>query len=298
MTDLGPARRQLARIQATPEPLKKVLRPLKNFLFTMHRDKAAAWVLERPEAMDEPSLDVMRFGACDFRETEDAHTMAAPVGWPKYMAAEMERQGTRLAFQNLFVWHFDDFPDEATMLKRRRRRRGAPDVIIIQTGGFPAMRHVLGFNLWSFLARENMGRHLGRLMHPIWRVISVILMAIGRPAPWSPPDPGLREFVAMVRRTWPGVPIEFWQQSEPVLRGFWKKSVADRLLEEALPILAELEIPVLDAPPIPHTMALRGANGMNLNRRGSRAVGSWYADHLLAKYGALAKTEAERVAGR
>ncbi len=290
------AQRSLARIQAVPEPLKKLLRPIKNVLFTMHRDEAATWVLERPESPDERYLDVLRFGACDFRETEHAHTMEAPVGWPKHMAAEMERQGVTLAFQNLFVWHFEDFPDEKLMIKRRRKRRGRPDVILIQTGGFPAMKHIWGFNIWSFLARENLGRRLGWWMNPIWRVMNVILMVFGRPAPYSGPDPQLAEFVATVRRVWPGVPIEFWQQSDPVLQGFWKKSVAQRLIEETVPILDDLDIPVVDAPPIPNVMALRGANGMNLNHRGSLAVGAWYADHLLANFGHLAKSATQRAA--
>lgn len=175
------AARSLARIQATPAPLKRVLKPVKDLIFDMPRDEAALWTLERPEADDVPYLDVLRFGACDFRETAHAHTMAAPVGWPRYMAEDMRREGVELAFQNLFVWHFEDFPDEATAIKRRRRRRGRPDVIIIQTGGYPAMRHIFGFNIWSFLARENLGRRLGPLMRPIWRVMDPILRVFGRP---------------------------------------------------------------------------------------------------------------------
>ncbi len=290
------AARSLARIQATPAPLKKLLKPVKDVLFDMPRDEAALWTLERPEAEDVPYLDVLRFGACDFRETEHAHTMAAPVGWPRYMADDMRREGVELAFQNLFVWHFEDFPDEATAIKRRRRRRGRPDVIVIQTGGYPAMRHIFGFNIWSFLARENLGRRLGPLMHPIWRVMDVILRAFGRPAPWHPVEPGLSEFVAMLRRVWPGVPIEFWKMNDPVLEGFWRRDIAERLIAEAEPVLEQLELPVVEAAPIPQTMALRGANGSNFNEAGSRAVGHHYALHLLARYRHLARTAAERKA--
>lgn len=290
------AARSLARVAATPAPLKAVLRPIKNVLFDMPRDQAALWVLERPEDPDRPYLDVLRFGACDFRETKDAHTMAAPVGWPVYLAEEFERVGIELAFQNLFVWHFEDFPDEQTTKKRRRKRRGKPDVIIIQTGGYPAMRHIWGFNVWSFLARENLGRRLGPLMHPIWRVMDLILRAFGRPAPWHPTEPGLTEFVEMVRELWPGVPIEFWEQNDPVLEGFWRRDIAERLIEEATPVLAELEIPIIAPAPIPQTMALRGANGMNFNNDGSRAVGAHYGLHLLARYRHLARSANERKA--
>ncbi len=291
------AERDLARIAATPEGLKKVLRPVKKLIFDMPRDKAALWVLEKPEGDDDsPYLDVLRFGACDFRETKHAHTMAADVGWPRYMADEFARQGITLAFQNLFVWHFGDFPDEATMVKRRRKRRGRPDVIIVQTGGYPAVRHVFGFNLWSFLARENFGRRLGYLMYPIWRVMDLLLRVFGRPAPWHGPEEGLEEFILQVQRVWPGVPIEFWHQNDPVLEGFWVRGVADRLIEEAGPVLEELEIPVVDAAPIPQVMSLRGANGLNFNEAGSRAVGFHYANHLLARYRHLALRPSERAA--
>lgn len=289
------AARDLARIQATPEGLKKLLRPIKDVVFDMPRDQAALWVLEKPEE-EVAYLDVLRFGACDFRETENAHTMAAPVGWPRYMGEEFERAGVKLAFQNLFVWHFGDFPDEATMLKRRRKRRGRPDVIIVQTGGFPAVRHIFGFNIWSFLARENLGRRLGPLMHPIWRVMDVFLRAFGRPAAWHGPEPELEDFIAQLQRVWPGVPIEFWKQNDPVLEGFWVRSVADRLIEESTPVLERLDVPMLEAAPIPEVMALRGANGLNFNERGSRAVGTYYALHLLARYRHLAKTPSQRKA--
>ncbi|MEH3053619.1 MAG: hypothetical protein PGN13_06345 [Patulibacter minatonensis] len=294
--DVERAARSLDRARATPAPLKRLLRPVKRLLFDVPRDEAALWVLERPEADDVPYLDVLRFGACDFRETEHAHTMAAPVGWPRYMADDLAAAGVHLAFQNLFVWHFEDFPDEATTVKRRRRRRGRPDVIIIQTGGYPALRHVFGFNIWSFLARENLGRRLGPLMRPIWRVMSVVLRVIGRPAPWHPVEPGLSEFVTMVRRVWPGVPIEFWDMNDPVLEGFWRRDIAQRLVDDATASLAELGVPQLPAAPIPQTMALRGANGSNFNAAGSRAVGAHYAQGLLARHGHLARSAAERAA--
>lgn len=297
MDEVQKAARDLERIAATPETLKKLLRPIKKLVFDMPRDRAAGWVLEKPEAGDDsPYLDVLRFGACDFRETKHAHTMEAPVGWPLRMAEEFDRQGVHLAFQNLFVWHFGDFPDEATMVKRRRRRRGRPDVIIVQTGGYPAVRHVFGFNLWSFVARENVGRRMGYLMYPIWRVMDVLLRIFGRPAPWHGPEEGLEEFVDQLQRVWPGVPIEFWHQNDPVLEGFWIRSVAERLIAEASPVLEARDIPVIDAAPIPQTMALRGANGLNFNAAGSRAVGFHYANHLLARYRHLALRPSERAA--
>lgn len=296
MTDdtVAKAQRSLDRMAATPEGLKRLLRPIKNLVFGMPRDEASTWTLEKPEAPDERYLDVLRFGACDFRETEHAHTMAAPVGWPRYMGEAMKRQGVSLAFQNLFVWHFQEFPDRSVIVKRRRKRRGAPDVIVIQTGGFSTMRHLFGYNLWSFLARENFGRRLGRLMHPIWRVMNVGLRIVGRPAPYYGPDEQLAAFIATVREIWPGVPIEFWQPNEPLLEGSWRRDIAERLVDEATPILEAAEVPIVGPPPIPATMALRGANGMNFNARGSAAVGDWYANHLLAKYGHLAKSAAER----
>ena len=292
--ELAKIERSVARIQATPESIKKVLRPLRNFVFDMPRDEASTWVLERPDSPDEPFLDVLRFGACDFRETQHAHTLAAPVGWPRYMAEAMDHRGVKLAFQNLFVWHLEEFPDEAVIVKRRRNRRGRPDVVVIQTGGFSTMRHLWGYNLYSFLARENLGRRLGPLMHPIWRIMSVILRLVGRAAPYYGPQAQLAQFIATVRRLWPDVPIEFWNQNEPLLQGAWRRDIAERLIAEATPILAEAGVPIIDPPPLPPTMALRGANGMNFNARGSRAVGDWYANHLLARYGHLARTRAER----
>lgn len=291
------AARDLDRIASLPAPIKKILKPIKKVAFDIPRDKAALWVLDKPEDGDDsPYLDVLRFGACDFRETKHAHTMAAEVGWPRYMDDEFRRQGYKLAFQNLFVWHFGDFPDEATMLKRRRKRRGRPDVIIIQTGGYPASRHVFGYNVWSFLARENFGRRLGYLMYPIWRVMDVGLKLVGRAAPWHGPDEGLEAFLEQIERVWPGVPVEFWYQNDPVLTGYWIESIAQRLIDETQPILESRDIPIIDPAPIPQTMALRGANGLNFNEAGSRAVGFHYANHLLARYRHLALRPSERAA--
>lgn len=291
------AARDLDRIAALPTPIKKILKPIKKIAFDMPRDKAALWVLDKPEDGDDsPYLDVLRFGACDFRETKHAHTMAAEVGWPRYMDEEFGHQGYKLAFQNLFVWHFGDFPDEATMLKRRRKRRGRPDVIVIQTGGYPASRHIFGYNVWSFLARENFGRRLGYLMYPIWRVMNIGLKLFGRAAPWHGPDEGLEAFIEQLNRVWPGVPIEFWYQNDPVLEGYWVRSIAQRLIDETQPILESHDIPIIDPAPIPQTMTLRGANGLNFNEAGSRAVGVHYANHLLARYRHLALRPSERAA--
>src|ERR1700712_1074224 len=291
--------RKLGAISArTPRPVKFVVKPIWNFFFGIPEDQASKWMLEKPTDPSEPYLDVIRFGSCDYRATEHAHTMEAPVGWPKNMGESMEARGVKLAFQNIFVWHFEDFPTLEQLIKYRKDR-GAPDVIVIQTGGMSTMAHLWGFNLFSFALRENIGRRLGRLMTPIWRfIIAPTLLRIGRPAPYYGPQKQLAAFVEMVSEHWPGVPIEHWDQTPPVYPGFWKLAVSERLHEEALAIYAEIpqRVEFIEDVDIPPGMEYRGANSLNFNLKGSAIAGEKWAEYLLEKHGSAVRSGTERAA--
>ena len=266
-------------------PLLRPRRKISRELFQMPDDGAATWTIDPPA--EPPRIDILRVGNCEFREVEGAHTVTSGVGYPRIMAQVLAEHGVGMGFQNIFAWHVDDFPDRHTLLKRRRARRGAPDLVIVGISAYPAMRHVLGFDRRMIGLRENLGRRTGPLIFPIWRCISFVLLRVGRPLPWQGTD-GVEAFVTMARDVWPAAQIAvqepFMTQALP---GAFDLERLARFRDDVRAAADRAGADWIPAPDLGDDPGLRGANGYNVNARGSRVAGEHYARCIL-DHGAIA----------
>jgi hypothetical protein len=240
---------------------------------------AALWTLEAP--LDRDHVDVLRLGACEFQEMNGGHTVTAPIGYPKHMADELERQDIGFGFQNMFVWNLEDFPSQHTLLKRRGRMNGRPpDVVLLQIGGWVAMKTILGFNHRIIGLRENFSRWLGRLMWPIHRVIIILLRLFGRGMP-EQGTADLEEFVVLLRRHWPEARIAIMEPWSNGLTGAFDEARlahVSGMLRDAAHRLGCEWVPAPDFGP---GRRLRCSNGFNLNQEGARFAGRHYAAWLM-----------------
>jgi hypothetical protein len=241
---------------------------------------AALWTLEAP--FDRPHVDVLWLGACEFQEMNDGHTVTAPVGYPKYMAEELGRRGVGLGFQHMFVWHLEDWPTRHTLLKRRSRLQDgtAPDLVVLQVGGWSAMKHFLGFHRRVVGMRENFSRALGPLMWPIHWIQGWLIRFFGRGLPEQELDQ-LEEFLALLRTLWPGARVAI---AEPWRSGY-KGAFDERRLERTsarLHSAAErLGCAWVPAPNFGPGRRLRCSNAYNVNAAGSRLAGIHYASWIV-----------------
>lgn len=240
---------------------------------------AALWTLAPPD--DRPSIDVLRLGACEWQEMNGCHTVTAPAGYPRYMAEELSRHGVGFGFQNIFVWNLEDFPSEHTLLKRRRRTGDRPpDVILLQVGGWVAMRHFFGFGHRIVALRENFSRWVGPAIWPIHWVIVQLLRRFGRGMPEQSTRP-LEEFVLLLRTLWPQSRIVIMEPWRDGLEGAFDEARLERVSATLRDTARRLECGWLHAPDFGPGRRLRCSNGFNLNEAGSRFAGARYADWLL-----------------
>jgi hypothetical protein len=254
---------------------RRLRRKVGDLLVGVPFDEALGWTLERPATGR--TLDIVRFGACETREAELSHTVKSPIGWPRYLAELLGRQGIGLGWQSTWVWNLQDFPKTADELwKRRRRRRGQPDLVLVQAGGFHSLRHVIGFHRRALGLRENVGVWLGRGIRPAWRLLSVWLVLVGR----RPPYPGtgqLEEFIELLRREWPDSRIAIQELFEPALEGICDRRRLALINADLADVAKRLDLDWIPRPDLGRDMGLRCANGINLNRRGSELTAAHYA---------------------
>ena len=240
---------------------------------------AALWTIDAP--LDRPHVDVLRLGACEFQEMNGAHTVTAPIGYPKHMAEELDLAGVGLGFQNIFVWNLEDFPSEHTLLKRRGRMQGRPpDVVLLQVGGWVAMKTILGFNHRIVGLRENLSRWMGPMVWPIHRVIVFFLRFFGR----GMPEQGTRDleqFVGLLHRRWPEARIVIMEPWRNGLKGAFDEARLSRVTETLRDTTRRVDCDWMPAPDFGPGRRLRCSNGFNLNEEGARFAGRHYATWLL-----------------
>ena len=258
--------------------------PLKRWIsrtfFKLPQDGAALWTLT-PER-DRPSVDVLRLGACEAREMNGCHSITAPVGYPRYMGEELEAAGASLGFQNMFVWHLADWPDGDMLLKRRRRQRAGepPDLVLLQVGGWSAMKTILGFHRRLVGLREHLGRWVGPLIWPIHSFQALFFRRFGRVMPEQGFDE-LERFVGLVRELWPGVRIVVMEPWRSGMRGAFDEERLARATADLQAAAERMGCDWMPAPRFGRGRALRCSNGYNLNAAGSRLAARHYATWLV-----------------
>ncbi|MBI5103602.1 MAG: hypothetical protein HZB46_01180 [Solirubrobacterales bacterium] len=260
-------------------PYRRLRRLVGRTFFGLPFDGTLGWTLQRPA--EGPSIDIVRFGACETREAELSHTVNTPIGWPRYLADQLGRHGIGVGWQSIWTWNLGDFPKTPEELwKRRRRHRGQPDLVLIQAGGWHAIRHVLGFSPRVLGLRENVGVWLGRGVRPAWRGLSVWLQVVGR-LPAYQGTRELEEFLDLARQEWPDAQFAIQELLEPALAGMCDPKRVQQINDDLRALAERRGIGWVPRPDLGTGMRLRCANGVNLNRRGSELAARHYARWIL-----------------
>lgn len=240
---------------------------------------AALWTMAAPQ--DRPHVDVLRLGACEWQEMNGCHTVTAPAGYPRHMAEELARHGVGFGFQNIFVWNLEDWPSRHTLLKRRgRMHRRPPDLVLLQVGGWVAMKHFFGFHRRIVALRENLSRWAGPFIWPIHSVIGLSLRFFGRRMPEQGTGQ-LEEFVVLLRELWPGTRIAIMEPWRTGLKGSFDQVRLEQVTRDLRQTAERLECDWMPAPDFGRGRRLRCSNGFNVNLAGSRHAARHYAAWLL-----------------
>ncbi|HET8673567.1 MAG TPA: hypothetical protein VFL87_08025, partial [Thermoleophilaceae bacterium] len=215
------------------------------------------------------------------------HDFRAPLGFPAVAAERLLAAGIGMEFAHYFAVTFEHLPDVAT-LRRRVHLDGTPDVIVVQLGATYARRVILPDTPAIMRLRVDIARRLGRGTFAWYRVLRPIVRRVGRHKARYPGAAPLERFLNDVREEWPEADVVVLQPFERTHPYPSQLSISERTrrdLHDACRVagLAELDLrAVLGTDP-----ALRGANGYNLNARGSELVGEALARWILDESNAV-----------
>jgi hypothetical protein len=278
-------------VAARAQPAKGIVRELfkrhiSQWLWVRPRDRWLFWALPTPDPQDGPVLDILRIGSCEDRAMPDNHQANGPMGFPRFMLNRLARDGIRCGYQNLWIWTFEELPQtERELLKRRRMNRPAPDLIVFQVGPIYTGRHFLGGHRRVIGLRENLGKRIGPLIYPLWRVISKALRWRGFPTPPYPGPERLDRFLEVVKATWPDCVVALYEPTSPALEGGIDRAKLEHVADEMRAAADRHgdKVRIMPRPELGLDMRLRISNGYNVNEAGARIVGRHFADWILAQ---------------
>jgi GDSL-like lipase/acylhydrolase family protein len=228
-----------------------------------------------------PAVRVLHVGDCAFRSMEMAHDFRAPVGYPAVAAERLGRQGIGLGFNHYFAVLYEYLPDREHLL-RHSKVEHAPDVVLIHLGGTYHRKLSLGTGKRMQQLRSDLGKRLGRAVFAYYRGIQPVVRVFGR---YQAPYHGtadLERFIEMARAEWPDAQILIAQPYRSIFRHPRQQRIAQRVHDDIEALSARSDVHTIDFNGlIGVDPSLRGANGFNLNSRGSQIVGAAFADWLL-----------------
>ncbi len=228
-----------------------------------------------------PTLRLLHVGDCGLRSMEAGHDFRAPLGFPRAAADRLLEHGIGMEFAHYFAVTFEHLPDIET-LRRRSHVSDAPDVIVIQLGATYARRLILPDRRPIMRLRVDIARRLGRRTFPGYRALRPVVRRLGRhPTPYQGAA-GLCSFLAELRREWPGADVVIVQPFERAHPYPSQLPIAERTRRDLRELARAAGVAELDLGAVLGTdPALRGANGYNLNARGSELAGEALARWIL-----------------
>lgn len=232
-----------------------------------------------------PTLGVLHVGDCGFREMNLSHDLRAPVGYPKVAAQRLAEHGIGLRFNHYFAVIFEQLPAMEALVRHSKLEKD-PDVILVHLGGTYHRRMMLGTSRRMQQFRHELGMRIGGHAFRYFRSIQPLVRVFGRyKTAYNGPEQ-LERFLGAVRAEWPHAEVLVVRPFEnifqhPGMRQIFERVNADidATAERAgASVLNFNELLGLDP-------ALRGANGYNLNARGSKLVGDRVGRVLLTLAG-------------
>jgi lysophospholipase L1-like esterase len=231
---------------------------------------------------DLPTVRMLHVGDCSLRTMESSHDFCAPLGYPRVAAEALLEQGIGTEFSHYFAVLFEHLPD-MELLRRRMKLSGDPDVIVVQVGASYARRLILPDTRAIMRLRSDLGRRLGPRVFNVYRPLRPVVRHIGRhPTEWHGSE-ALERFLRDVRWEWPEASVVLLQPFLGVHPYPTQLPIRARTAAHVHAAAERCGVPELDFTDLLGTdPSLRGANGHNLNARGSELVGRELADWVLA----------------
>ncbi len=254
--------------RSSAEAVRRLLRP---------PDAALRWRGD-PLPGARRTLRVAHFGDCGWRAMPHAHGIHNGPGYPLALQERLNAAGVALEFSSSVVTRFEDLPveDPAHHIKLT----GPPDVVLVHLGAMYQRRILLPDTHRVLVTREAAGRLLGAGVHLVARLQRPFVRRFGRPASPYRGTARLEEFLAALDRLWPAAHVVL------LLPYGWchptraQRAVRQRVAADLLAAAGTYGCSVLDVDDLVPVSApgLRCANGYNLGRLGSAAVGDRLAD--------------------
>jgi hypothetical protein len=228
-----------------------------------------------------PTLRLLHVGDCGLRSMDVGHDFRAPLGFPRVAAERLLADGIGVEFAHYFAVTFDRLPDLST-LRRCAHLDGAPDVIVVQLGATYGRRVILPDTPALMRLRVDMARRLGRATFAWYRMLRPFVRRFGRHKTRYPGTAPLERFLHDVREEWPDADVVVLQPFERAHPYPSQLPIAERTRRDLHECARTVGVAELDLAALLGTdPGLRGANGYNLNVRGSELVGEALARWIL-----------------
>lgn len=244
-------------------------------------DAVRGW--ERTAGPGLTNLTILHVGDCGLRTMEAGHDFRAPLGFPATAAHELLRQGIGIEFFHYFAVKFEQLP-EIDVLRRRIHLDDDPDVVVVQLGATYGRRIVIPDRRLVQRFRVDLARRLGRRVFQGYRLLRPLVRVFGRHPNAYHGTAALERFLRAVAEEWPEARVVLLQ---PFYRAYpypTQRPIQDRTRADMSAAARRCGVPELDLTDLLGTdPSLRGANGYNLNSRGSELVGSELASWILAE---------------
>jgi hypothetical protein len=239
-------------------------------------DRALRW--RGTASPGRPVLRVAHYGDCSWREMSRSHGVHTAPGYPRAIAAELEREGTGLEFSAWVVHVFEWLPGP-DQLETHLHLTGDPDVVMVHVGALYSRMVVLPDDPLVLRLRERIARRLGGAVFTAYRPLRPLVAAFGRFSVPYPGDADLRRFLATVSERWPDARVLVALPFPRLCVAARQRDMQARVRGDVRAAAEAAGATVVD--PAPETGSDRCVNGYNLGPESSARFGRRLARELV-----------------
>lgn len=227
-------------------------------------------------------LRYLHVGDCNFRRMDYAHDTQAAPGYPRVAAEALAEDGIGVDFAHYFCVRYEHLPEPAA-LAARIKLPWQPDVVTVHLGASYTRWIVLPDTPRSMQLRVELGRRLGRLTYPGYRLMQPLVSLLGRPASPYEGTQALERFLLQLRETWPTTAVVVVPSFPRLGSNRRQLDLASRVEADLAAAIDRCGVAFLDTATLLGTdPSLRGASGYQLNGKGSEVLGKELAGQILA----------------